>query len=73
MVMITREWLEEEIVKLETEFAVALGRHKTALSRLRDAKKEADAARESVGGLQGCIRGLRAELDCLDEKEEATP
>jgi predicted nucleic acid-binding Zn-ribbon protein len=68
--MITKEWLEEEIAKLEKELAEASGRLADTNYRLEKAKKEFDAAREFVETTEGCIGGLRDELEYLVWKEQ---
>jgi hypothetical protein len=67
---ITREWIEDEVVKLENELLEAEILKITKLRRLGEAKREYDNACESVGELRGCIEGLKNELRFITGEDE---
>jgi hypothetical protein len=69
--MITREWLEEEIEKLNKELINAEERRVKAAFRLHDVQREYNAAADAVNNLNGCIQGLRDELRFLEPEKRA--
>jgi hypothetical protein len=70
--VITKEWLEYEIGRLERELAGAGARYADAEIKFVRARAEYDAARESAETLEGCLRGIRDELALMTDGKSAT-
>jgi hypothetical protein len=66
--MITREWLEGEIKKLERELAGAGPRLAAAARELDRAREKYRAAKETADTTAGVLLGLRDELDFMNSR-----
>jgi predicted nucleic acid-binding Zn-ribbon protein len=65
----TKEWLENEIIKLGQELAGARSRLTDAVYALGRAQAEYESVKGTVETLEGCIQGLRAELVFVSKEE----
>jgi hypothetical protein len=65
--VITREWLVDEIKSMQGDLEKAVARKEAAREKMRRAGREYAAEAETVENIEGCLRGLRDELDYRDE------
>jgi hypothetical protein len=66
----TKEWITEQIGKLERELIEADLRVASASEALNKAGEEHRSAHEAAETLAGCIRGLKDELEFVTAGEE---
>jgi hypothetical protein len=65
--VITKEWLEGQIVQLSGELDAAVEKVKIEAALLERARRDYDEALETAKTLLGCIKGMREELAFVEQ------
>ena len=67
--MLSKEWLEEQVIKLSDGLDGAMRLTEASGAALNRAMREHEEAVETAKTILGCIRGLREELDRVERGE----